>query len=285
MLINNRIIWNDNSTLKDLSISLNNIFANDETIALVAADDKLYLGSDFPFNHRYFKVATANDQASVITAEIWNGSDWEDAVDVIDQTKDSTGAYTLSQSGIISWVLDRNKCWGNNSSTELMTGSGLTTLKIYDLYWVRLTFSGDLKATTALTYVGHKFSTDNDLAGYYPDLNRSTVKSAFSSGKTTWDEQHVLAAEEIIRDLRKKGIIFSRNQIFGWEEFTDAAIHKVAEIAFAAFGEAYEKRKESAREAYDEAMDKITFGGIDKDIDGRLSAHEKLPAHGRLIRG
>lgn len=283
MLINNRIVWSDNGTLRDLSVSLNNIFSNTETIALTAAQDKIFIGSDLPFNHRYFNVTTLNDQASVVTVDIWDGSAWQAAVDVIDQTIGTSGK-TLSQKGIISWVVDRNHVWGKRDTTELMTGSGLETAKIYNMYWVRLTFSGDLKATTAVNYVGHKFSNDNDLSGYYPDLARTNVLSAFKSGKTSWDEQHLLAAEEIIRDLRKKNVIWNHNQIFGWEEFADAAVHKVAEIAFTAFGNDYETRRENARANYDEALEKVVESAIDKDMDGRLETVEKLPTYGKLLR-
>lgn len=283
MLINNRLIWKDNATLKDLSVDLNNLFAVDRVVDFVALTDKIYIGSDLPFNHRYFKISVPNAVASVVSVDIWDGSQWQSAVDVIDMTQ-ATAGTALSQSGIIAWSVDRNHVWGKRDTTELMTGSGLETLKIYQMYWVRLTLSADLTGTTALRYVGHKFSSDNDLGGYYPDLNRAAVMAAFQSGKTAWDEQHVLAAEEIIRDLRKKNIIWNRNQIFGWEEFTDAAVHKVAEIVFTAFGKDYESRKENARDNYEDALDKVVQSAIDKNADGVLSQEEKIPTHGRLLR-
>lgn len=285
MLINNRLIWGDNATLKDLSVVINNLFSDGTIIGFNAAQDKLYIGSDLPFNHRYFSVLVENDVASVVTASIWDGSQWQSAVDVIDQTisPDAAGK-SLSQSGIISWVVDRNHVWGKRDTTELMIDSGLETLKIYEMYWVRLSFSGNFNANTALKYMGHKFSSDNDLGGYYPDLTRSNVMLAFKAGKTDWEDQHVLAAEEIIRDLRKKNVIWNRNQIFGWEEFTDASVHKVAEIVFTAFGNDYETRKENARDNYENALDKVVQSAIDKNVDGRLEEVEKLPTYGRLLR-
>ncbi len=283
MLINNRIIWDDNGTLKDLSPELNNVFSLTKTLALVAAQDKIYIGSDLPFNHRYFMVSTANDQASVITVKNWNGSEWVATVDLVDQTLDSGGTKTLGQSGILSWVTDRNKTWGLEETTENI--DELATLKIYNMYWVQLTFSGNLGASTALKYVGHKFSNDIDLGGQYPDLLRSNVLDAFLTGKTTWDEQHVLAAEEVIRDLRKKQIIISRNQVFGWEEFTDAAKHKVAELVYSAFGKDYEERRETAREYYEDSLDKIVFQQVDKNADGRVTPSENYPSYSRLVRG
>jgi hypothetical protein len=282
LLVNNRVIFENNTTLTDLSINLNDVFAGSETVDIVAADDYLYLASDLPFNHRYFMVSTANDAASVVSVSIWNGSEWVEAVDVLDQTKNSSG-HTLANSGIISWTTDRNKSWAKEETTENMTGSGLTTLKIYNMYWVRLAFSGNLKATTALKYVGHKFSNDYNLKGYYPDLGRSTVMTAFTAAKTNWDEQHVLAAEEIIRDLKKKGEIFSASQIMNWEQFADAAVHKVAEIAYSAFGKDYEERREKAFDNYVDALDKVTFD-LDKNANGKREQAEAKPSFGRLVR-
>lgn len=271
MLVNNRIIHSDNGTLRDLSINLNDLYAGNGALGIVAAEDKLYIGSDMPFNHRYFCVATANDQASVASVEIWDGNQWRAAVDVLDQTKDANGR-SLAQTGILSWSVDKDYGWGFEETTEDIPA--LATLKIYNMYWVRISWSADLKATTAVSYVGHKFANDSQLEGYYPDLNRTAVKTAFKAGKTTWDDQHVLAAEEIIRDLRKKKVILSRNQILDFESFNDAAIHKCAEIIMRALGEDYADERASAIEDYNEALDKVYFP-VDKDGDGRLDTVER----------
>jgi hypothetical protein len=283
MLVNNRVIFSDNGTLRDLSAALNDLFASNETLDVVAAQDKLYFGSDLPFNHRHIQVSTANDQAATISEiAIWNGSEWVPAVDVIDRTK--VNGVTLAQSGIVSWVTDRNEGWTKEDTTEDI--AALASAKVYDLYWVRVTFSANLKTTTALSYVGHKFSNDAQLAGYYPDLNRQAVKTAFSSAsKTTWDDQHVLAAEEIIRDLRVLDIIKSPAQIANWEIFQEASVHKVAEIIVTAFGEKYEENRKLARERYDEAMQGLAIRpAIDANADGRLDTGEKFASRS-WVRG
>lgn len=282
MLTNNRVIHNDNGTLRDRSLELNNLFADSATIDIVAAQDKLYLGSDLPFNHRYFLMDSLNDATATVTVDIWDGTQWVAAVDVKDGTQGTSGV-PLSQNGILSWATSRTTSWGFEDSTEDMSGSGLETLKIYNMYWVRLTFSANLNSATSVKYVGHKFADDLQLAGYYPEMGRSTTMSAFESGKTSWDEQHIMAAEEIIRDLRKKKIIVGAGQILDWEIFSDAAIHKCAEIIYFPFGEKYEAKREGARDRYDEAMDKVVFP-IDEDEDGRLSDDEKRLSAG-LVRG
>lgn len=270
MLSNQRIIFDDGGTLKDKSVELNNLFTQNATVDLAVTTDYLYIGSDLPFNHRYFQVSTANTTASVMSVQIWDGNSWADAVDVIDQT--SASGKTLAQSGIISWARDRDSSWGQESTTENVTG--LTSLKIYDLYWVRLKVSASLSATTALSYVGHRFATDDELGGYYPDLVQSDVMTAFETGKTDWNEQHVLAAEEIIQDIRRKRIAWNRNQVLDWEQFAPAAVHKVASIIMAGFGNDYKEARVSVLADYAKAMNLKIFT-VDQDEDGRADDDEK----------
>jgi hypothetical protein len=279
MLTSNRIIWKDNATLRDLSLSLNDLYTGTETIAFVAAEDAIYIGGDLPFGNRYFEVGTANTNTASVSVSIWDGNAFSAVAETLDQT--SVGGKTLAQSGIISWNIDRDKQFSQEDTTEDI--SDLSTLKLYDLYWVKLTFSADLSASTALKYVGFKFARDEDLAGRYPDLNRSDTKTAFSASKTTWNDQHILAAEEIIRDLRKKREIISPNQILDYEVFTQPAVHKVAEIIMNSFGKDFIDQKEQARKDYQTLLNKLSFQ-VDANADGRLELGEKVSS-ARLSRG
>lgn len=272
MLINQRVIWENNTTLTDISLEMNNLFSGTKTIDFVAADDYIYIGSDLPFNHRYFQVSSVNAAASVASVAIWDGSTWNNAVDVLDQTA-SSGA-TMAQSGILSWSTDRNKSWACEETTENI--AALSTLKIYNMYWVRLGFSGDWTNTTALQYVGHRFCDDNVLTAIYPDLARSAVKTAHTAGKTNWNDQHVIAAEAIIAHLRKERVLASGSQIFGWEMFQHAGAHKVAQIIYASFGESKVEERDEAKRNYDEAMNQIVFNNQDKNADGHLDYTERF---------
>lgn len=283
MLASNRVIWKDNATLKDLSVLLNNFASGTQVIPLVAAEDKIYVGSDVPFNHRYFSVSVVNALASAITVDIWDGDEWVPAVDVVDYTQ-ATAGKVFSQSGIIRWATERNETWAVEATTENMTDSGLETLKIYNMYWARFTFSADLTAGFALKYVGHKFSTDEDLNGEYADLNRSTVLTAYKAGKTTWEEQHIIAAEKIFRHLRQNRKAWAKGQIFEWEPFTLASTHMVAKIIYNSFGEDYEGRRDDALESYNDAMEGVIGQGIDEDMDGHDHPEEHAGTIKRLIR-
>lgn len=270
MLTGNRILFSDNGVLSDASRDLNDLYAGAKVIPVVAAEDKLFLGSEAKFNHRYFQVSVVNDVASVMSVDLWTGSEWVPALDVIDGTSNS--GVCLAQPGILQWTKDRNKSWAKQSKSEDVTG--LTGTKIYDMYWARISFSANLKATTALSYVGHRFANDLHLGGMYPDLVRSTVLTAFKAAKVDWNEQHVVAAEEMIADLRKDKLLWSGSQVLDWEKFNIPAVHKVAEIIMRAFGDDFADRREEAKEDYLNAL-RASSVGIDRNEDGELQREEQ----------
>jgi hypothetical protein len=280
MLINQRVIWSNNGSLVDMSIETNDLFSGTKVIDLTYNQDYIYIGSDLPFNHRYFQISVANAIASVASVDIWDGSTWNPAVDVLDQTA-ASGA-SMAQSGILSWTTDESKSWVQEKTTENI--AALSTLKIYDLHWVRLSWSASWTGTTAISYIGHKFADDNTLTALYPDLGRTAVKTAHTSGKTTWNDQSVLASEMIIAQLRKERILWSGSQIFSWEMFQIAQVHKTAHLVYSSFGEAKKEERDEAKKQYDEAMNQITFPNQDKNADGHLDTTERFNSI-RWVRG
>jgi hypothetical protein len=275
MLTMQRVYHDDDGTLTDLSREVSDFLASTASVPIVAADDKMYIGSDIPFFYRYFDFGTANTAASVVSVEIWDGTTWNSAVDVIDET--STGGATFGQSGLIRWACDRNESWALEETTEDI--AALSTLKIYRKYWARLSFSGDLDAGTTLNYVGFKFANDNDLGARYPDLNTSAAKSAWASGKTDWNDQHFEAAEEIIKDMRQLGRIQRADQIIEPGEFREAAVHKCAEIIMHAYGDEYEDNRARASKKYSAALPK-NIAQLDKDGDGHIDDMDKFKTSG-----
>lgn len=282
-MLNNRVIFSDNGTLSDLSTELQDFTTGTSVIGVVAAQDYLYLGSDFPFNNRYLDLSVVNDQAATVSeVAYWDGSQWRPCVEVVDET--AVSGVTLAQSGVLSWVPDRQYVWqrsDTDSNTQLITGlSGIT---IYDLYWVRITFSANLKATTALRHVGHRFSNDEHLALEYPDLLRTEVLTNFEAGKTDWREQHILAAEKIVDDLRSKNVILSPGQILTHQQFRHAAVHRVAMVVFNAFGKAFEDNYKKAMGDYGRALKEASYN-IDVNADGQLSVGERTITQGYMTR-
>jgi hypothetical protein len=283
MLINNRLLAKISGTVYDWSIDLNNVYTGSKTIGglTFSAGDRLYIGGDMPFNHRYIEVSTVNAIASVASIELWNGKAWKAALDTTDYT--DVSGVSLAATGILQWTPDRDESWQLQSRSQDI--SDLSTTRIYDMYWAKISFSADLTPGTALKYVGHRFSNESDMGGRYPELLKSATKLAFSSGRTTWNDVLVEASEVVVRDLRKQRLIVSPGQILGWELFTEAATHKAAELIFNAFGESQEDKKGAARTAYDEALSAVAIGGgIDQNADGKLSRDERYNTVGLMRR-
>jgi len=280
MLHSSKVVWKDNAALKDLSLALSDINAEAVPFAFVAADDKLYLGSDFSFNHRFIDIKRGNSVAAAISQiETWNGNGWDAVAEIWDGTQKA--GKTFATSGVIGWVPNRHSNWAREGSTEDIPE--LAALKIYDKKWIRITFSADLDATTEINYVGHRFSDDAALAGRYPDLVNPESMDAFQQGKTNWNIQHVIAAEELIRDMKRDLDIWSENQLLDWQLFQDAAVHKVATIIFTAFGRDYVDNLDTAEAAYQKARNKKIFN-IDKNANAILRPAEKIASVGFVRR-
>ena len=280
MIFNHRAVFSFNGTMIDVSRIVNELGGDSYPFDFFAGTDYLYFGGDLPFTHRFIKLGdVANDEQSQISQiAIWDGKEWVEAVDIHDGT--SVSDKTLARDGTISWTTERNSQWGKEATTEDMTGSGLETLRIYDQYWVRIALSNDLTQQLEMKYVGHRFSNDDDLGFQYPDLLLSATLNAFKSGKTDWVEQHVLAAEEVIRYLQRHNEMWSPNQILNPARFTEAALHKCAEIIYSSFsGEDMEVLRRRAQEKHRIALNQGVFN-LDRNQNGHVEAVERKPNTG-----
>lgn len=281
-----RVILSDDGVLTDSSLSLNNFTAGSSTLPLVASEDAIYIGSELPFNHRFFDVSMPNSQGSSVQVHLWDGSEWSPAVDVIDDTvnpvtvEESTVNATLGKSGYINWTKDKNKSWVSEDTDKI---TGLQTLNIYGFYWAKFTFTDNLSSTTALSHIGFKFANDSDLECQYVDLNLNKTKSNFKTGKTNWDEQHYIAAEEVVKWLRRHRHLWSPNQVFDYSSFTLAAVHKAAQIIMSNFGPEYRDIVELAVKRFNEMMNQ-PFHRLDKNADGKLSKSETRNHSVQLVR-
>lgn len=281
--LTNRMIYSNNGVLSDLSITLNSIASGSSTLPVVALEDAFYVASDLPFNHLFIRVSTANILDSTMTVSLWDGSAFTAAVDLIDET--AVGAKTLGQSGVVSFKLNKDSSWVKRDTDDGITG--LTTLKIYDLYWAKITFSADLTLTTALSYIGHRFASEDDLKVFYPDLVLSTTKDKFESGKTDWNDQLIWASESVIRALKAEPNldlkIASASQILDYGVWTEATLHRCAEIIFNAFGDSYKDDRDKANLNYQNAM-KVGQSRMDLNRNARLDPSLEDPRAAGVFR-
>lgn len=274
--MNNRILYSNNGTIEDLSVALNNYASGTKAISFVASEDAIYIGSRLPFNHIYFKLSSPSSTSVSMSVQYYDGTAWVNTVELIDETSG------FSSSGFVQFTPDRQKNWmmrSTNYAGESVLG--LTSVVVYDLYWVKVTFSGDFDAT--LAWVGNLFSNDSDLGVEYPDLVRPSTIANYKPGKTNWEEQHVRAAQILIDDLVNKNVICGAGQILDWREFTNASIHKVAEFAFNAFGDDYIENVVSARKEYNERLSR-RLNRIDRNNDAVETASEHHQTLGYFTR-
>lgn len=273
-----RVFYSDNGVLTDIGTNLNNYHSGVYSFSYVAGEDSIYIGSQVPFNHLYFKLgAVPNAITCNFMFAYWDGKSFVNAIDVVDETQ------AIKQSGFVTWSTTKSKSWTRNDTNY--GGSqitGLTSLDIYDLYWLKLDFSASLTASVELAWIGNKFAVDADLKDEHIDLTRPSFISAFETGKTDWEPQHIRAAELIIEDLIAKNLIRERGQILKREELKSAAIKRVAHLIYASMGKDYYDDRDKAKEEYDDRINKV-IPSVDSNINGRYDYNEFAEV-GRLIR-
>lgn len=250
----------------DISEDVNDFRAGTADFDYVAGSF-LYVGSVIPFNNLWVEMDTPNSTANpVVSIDIWDGNSWNPAVDIIDQ---SVG---MTATGRLMFSPDFDKSWTLMDKSERVTG--LETTKIYNLYWLRLSWDVDFDMGTKIAYIGQKLSDDAVLFSYYPDLNNTNLMTAFATGKTSWDEQHFMAAEQITRDLKRRGIIRDRGAILNPRLFVEASCHKVAEIIYTSMGPGYFELRQDVGKKY---LDALNLKNYDQDVnaDGKLDPDER----------
>lgn len=238
-----------------------------------SAGEFIYIGATSPFNNLWLELSTPLvATAGAPTIEVWYNQGWSQVVDVIDQTEG------LTKSGRISWALDIDKGW---NSEQKSVDIGLPGTNVYNRFWLRMSWADAL--SVGLAYIGQKFSSDLAMAGQYPDLMQSQILAGFKAGKTNWDEQHFMASDAIIKEIRKRNFIVAPGQLLDWSVFEDAGCHKVAEIVYQAFGAPYVDHATNARKRYNEELNTRCFV-IDTGMDGHVDQIDITDKQGWLSR-
>lgn len=249
-----RIFFREGAAVKEVTKQLSS-YKTDLTIMNIDPADSIYIASDFPLNHFYIKMGgVINALPATMSISYWGSEGWKQAVNVNDYTD------TLSISGLVEFTPDRDEAWlkeSTNSSGQII--DELSTITVYDKYWTKISFDNSLSPSVEIEWIGNIFSNDDDLFSEYPVFNDSTFLDAFESGKTNWEEQHVKAAELIIQDLKRKGVIIGPEQLLDISLLRPAAICKTAEIIFNSFGSDYATQKQDARKEYDVRIDLSKF--------------------------
>jgi hypothetical protein len=190
------------------------------------------------------------------------------------EIKDET--VGLTQSGYLTWVPSKDETWQAEDTEEI---TGLTTLTIYDLYWLKLTMSATLAPSTSIKWIGSKFCSDDDLTNEYTLFANTTFRSNYKSGKTSWENEIILASRLIVDDLEKRRVIEASDQLLIRRRLIDACVSKAAQIIFKNLGDDYKDDAEKAKKEYYERLNKSNYG-TDLNNNARVESGEKKAVTG-----
>ena len=268
-----RFFWDNNGTLEDKTIEWTN--PNSKT-APYDGQGYIYISSYLPFNHRYFDIDIVNDQGGTLKIDHWWSSEWKTVVDNLDYSE------LMTKSGNILFTIDKDNGW--DAECESSDIPELANTNVYDAYWMRVSLQTPAPSALTINYIGYKFAEESDLFFKYPMLNNARLKSAFASGKTDWNDQLFDASQYIVKDLKSRKIVISKNQVLTLDRYRDACVHKAAEIIFNGLDEKWVNYIDMARDSYSKDMNLEDYG-VDQTGNGQMDRIEKASiSNGRMSR-
>lgn len=280
----NRIFLSKSGVFTDLSVALKEYKTLSSVINLTNAD-YLYIGQSFPFNHVYVKVKVPNAVLATLTIEYFDGNNWHNVAEIIDEM--NVGGKPFAQSGFIQWVPDKNFNWnyadtvrGNNYEENI---PGMGSVKVYEQFWVRFKVDATISATTEISWIGNLFSNDNDLFAEHPELNKTNFLTSIESGKTDYEEQHVIAAKAIIDDLSITDELLHNGQILDRDDFRLMSVSKTAQIIYNMLGADYNGYRDEALKEYSIRKNKKNKK-IDLQLNARLDQTEISYPTSNIVR-
>lgn len=273
-----RLLRSTVGVLSDLSL------ANQDEVAtnvhdIVAATDCLYLGQQCPFNNFYYKMAVANIAASSLTIEYWDGNSWVYAVDVLDATKSATA--TLAKSGVIQFTPNFHNRWQIVYDTsEVNIGpTELNSVTIYNMYWIRIKFTGNLTGTTASKKICYSFSNHQQI-----NNRDSTINTYLASfGVTSWEDHIINASIDVVNELKRRNLITHNGQVLRLDDVSIATDWKTIMSIYFDLGGDYLPKLTAATRQFDSAMD-LKVSGFDTNNNAYQEPCEVVRSQSRMIR-
>ncbi len=275
-----KVIYSDNGTLSDFSAHLSGYYGGSNAFTWDSANDALYIGSQYPFTSKYFIQTVANAVAATPSISYWDGVNWRSMSNVMDQT--GLAGTPFANSGYLEFMTDKRYHWIKDDTTvngsENITDLGDVTF--YDMYWVKITYSANISMT--LSWVGEMFCTDDDIGGLFPHLVDSTFIDDWESGKTTWEEQRIIATESVVQHLRNIHLN-SPNLLLDKAELSLATAYWTVGMIYQAMGSGL---REASDEAFVEAKNLLKNLKLTKDLNhnGREDPGERQIRVTRLTR-
>lgn len=229
------------------------------------------IGMEYPFNNFFVDIDTANENPANMTISAWDGNKWNEVVDVLDGTKLNNASF--GKSGHVLFALDKQKSgWGRVNNPQVQGPDELTTLKIYDLYWLKVEFSGSLDAETKIRELGFAWTTGSKMKAIKAEVDR--YLPSFAQGKSNWNPEIMTACKMMTTDFKKANLILGPQQVVRMDDFWLPATYKSLWLIYSSLGPAYLETANAMAHQYYKTMnvDNIT---LDENRDGRVSSSEK----------
>lgn len=276
-----RVLYSDNGTLTDKSLDVQT--GQGFQAPLVQDEDYIYVGQYLPFNNVFMQVdsyvSSSGDVVPELQAEYWADQQWRPVLDVIDDTAGMT------KSGVIQFTPDKDYSWTQVQDTGNNLPDGpdeLTSVRIYDLYWLRIKATATAIPAKTILKMGYAFCDSPSLKIYEPEIDQYLVPWG-GSGKTDWIEQIMAASEQVFLDLKGKQLVTQPGQILRFDDVYLATIYRTLLLIYTPLGEAFKERRSMRLKEYGEALNVKRFT-FDMNRTGTVEQGEIANTTGMLVR-
>jgi len=266
-----RLIHGDNGTLIERSID-NQDEATTVSLVIDSAQDYLYIGQHYPFNNFFIQMDTVNANAGSIAIQYWTSKNvgWVNAVDILDGT--SVSGVPLARTGVIQFSPDSQYSWQIvGDSKQEPQPTGLETVSIYNMYWLRVRWSATPSAGCDMKRLAYCFTRSQQIDNIDVQINQ--FLTSFASGKTSWDDEIVTASMMVVNDMRRRGIIVHPGNLLRFDDVTLATDWMTLQLIYRNLGPAFVDRLTRAKEEYERAISVKAFS-LDQNNDAFLNRSE-----------
>lgn len=273
-----RVLYFNGTTLSDLSLDNQDESAN-VTLAL-SSTKYLYVGQKSPFTSLFFYINTVNAVTATLSIEYWDGTQWRAVADMLDGTL--TGGKTLARSGTLKWYRDPDYSWGIvDDTTENGSPTELSTIRIFDMYWMRINASDALTSGANAKQIAYTFTSTQELNNY--DVEISGFYASFETGKTDWIREILTASKLTLMEMKRRGLAQYNGQLVSMDDFAIPTTFKCLELIYSNLGPSYAERKKWAGEEFAKSLN-VQRPVIDNNKDGQITGDEQIGLPRRLER-
>ncbi len=256
------VIHDNDGTFTDYSSKAEEIARDSFPITLLAATGRILIGFSKPFTRVHLELATPNSVVTVLNAEYYNGSTWENLT-YVDET------LGLSRSGLVRY--DKPEDWA------------ATSIDSKERFYISLTTDEDTVALDVMAAIV-LLASDADMMEV-----KSNILDFLPTSLNSWVGKHVSARKDIVQRLRNGG---NKKYVTGYaKDITEFDLLDYDQVSVAAkylalsfifsfevsdtVDDKYDKLGKEYYSKYCDAMDLFTLA-IDLDDNGLADSSEEV---------